>query len=194
MSVGLGIKLEDVPEILIVCATNLEEEITLKDLAMEVVQVLYEYGKRNDEEFADLDARYRSMRPFTSSSALTGSPGRETNNDFDNTFGTTSNSTLNHSWRGSESGQSDLEDPDNMFATKVLKFEMLKSITSINRISQNAFIKCVTRHPLVMKEFGKQVIRFRELITPYQVGGSITYEDSLQQNSTYGTVSHSQVS
>jgi hypothetical protein len=189
--VGLGIKLEDVPEILIVCATNLEEEITLKDLAMEVVQVLYEYGKRNDEEFADLDARYRSMRP---TSALSASRGGETNNGFDNTFGTRSNSTLNHSWRGSESGQSDLEDPDNMFATKVLKFEMLKSITSINRISQNAFIKCVTRHPLVMKEFGKQVIRFRELITPYQVGGSITYEDSLQQNSTYGTVSHSQVS
>jgi hypothetical protein len=178
--VGLGIKLEDVPEILIVCATNLEEEITLKDLAMEVVQVLYEYGKRNDEEFADLDARYRSMRP---TSALSASRGGETNNGFDNTFGTRSNSTLNHSWRGSD-----------MFATKVLKFEMLKSITSINRISQNAFIKCVTRHPLVMKEFGKQVIRFRELITPYQVGGSITYEDSLQQNSTYGTVSHSQVS
>lgn len=173
---GLGIKLEDVPEILSVCASNLDEETLIKDLAMEVVQVLYEYGKRQDEVFADLDERYSTMRLEAVTARSVAS----------------SSSTRSKMFRSGESGM-DLADStthsDRLFAKTVLKFDMLKSISSISRVSQNAFIKCVARHPLVMNEFGNQVERFRELITPYQVMGSISYEDSLTQNSQYGTLS-----
>jgi hypothetical protein len=46
-----------------VCATNVEDETLLKDMAMEVVQVLYEYGKCQDENFSDLEEKYRNMMP-----------------------------------------------------------------------------------------------------------------------------------
>mmetsp|Transcript_2249 Transcript_2249/g.4047 ORF Transcript_2249/g.4047 Transcript_2249/m.4047 type:complete len:987 (-) Transcript_2249:87-3047(-) len=202
---GLGIKLEDVPEILSVCATNLEEETEIKELAMEVVQVLYEYGKKQDEAFNDLDERYKRMqtcvvRPSTSVSSasfMSESRGGSSDSLAENTLSSTMNptsSTLSNMLREKENETQQLDDPDRLFAGKVLKFDMLKSISHINRVSQNAFIKCVTRHPVVMKEFGRQVIQFRDLITPYQVKGSVTYEDSLNQNSSYGTVSHSTVS
>lgn len=50
------------PEILSVCASTVEDEALVQGLAMEVVQVLYEYGKRNGEEFTSVEERYRSMR------------------------------------------------------------------------------------------------------------------------------------
>ena len=61
MLTGLGIKLEDVPEILCICAASVEDENLMKDMAIEVVQVLYEYGKAQNEDFSDVEERYRRI-------------------------------------------------------------------------------------------------------------------------------------
>lgn len=156
---GLGIKLEDIPEILSACATNAEEEMYIRDISMEIVQVLYEHDKSRAKSLEDLESKYLFLRIATEETQECAS---------------------------SAVSKTDRDCHKRLFATKILKYPELKHISSTSRVSQNDFVKSVIHHPEVLKEFDRQVNRFRELLTPYQVNGSISYEDSVSLNEPYG--------
>merc|ERR1711871_265525 len=75
-----------------------------------------------------------------------------------------------------------------MTALKYLKHDRLKAIRKLPKISKDEFTSILIHYfPDVLDEFARQTQRFRGLLKPYSLTGSITYEDSLAQNSSYGT-------
>ena len=75
-----------------------------------------------------------------------------------------------------------------MTALKYLKHDRLKAIRKLPKISKDEFTSILVHYfPDVLDEFARQTQCFRGLLKPYSLTGSITYEDSLAQNSSYGT-------
>jgi hypothetical protein len=93
--------------------------------------------------------------------------------------------------------------PFRPIARVVLKHSTLKGVRSIPTVDQvpppphfphpplqNDFVKTVTRHPALMTVFDRQLSRFRELMLPSLTKGSLSFEASLQENSSYGSRSY----
>lgn len=73
-------------------------------------------------------------------------------------------------------------------ADKFLRHSQLRSIVTYPKIPIDDVCECLnTSHPEVLEEFAAQVHRCRSLIFPYSVSGSVTFEDSVMLNSSYGT-------
>ena len=96
-----------------------------------------------------------------------------------------------------------------MTATKFLNHKALKGIRKLPLISQEELLEALSAHfpevviqssydriralvdnfllhvIQVLDEFGRQIKRFRDLIKPYALHGSVTFEDSVAQQSRF---------
>ena len=82
----------------------------------------------------------------------------------------------------------DTKDTQKLSADKFLRYSKLRSIRTFPKIPQQDILACLNDlYPEVLVEFSRQVQRFRSLIFPYSITGSITFEDSVMMNSSYGT-------
>eukprot|EP00604_Paraphysomonas_vestita_P000081 CAMPEP_0174824534 /NCGR_PEP_ID=MMETSP1107-20130205/35260_1 /TAXON_ID=36770 /ORGANISM="Paraphysomonas vestita, Strain GFlagA" /LENGTH=343 /DNA_ID=CAMNT_0016052339 /DNA_START=378 /DNA_END=1405 /DNA_ORIENTATION=+ len=177
-SEGVGIKLEDIGELLSAACSCLEDEIEMQKLASEVVQVLFEEGQKKDlAAISSPNSRRDKKRPIT----------RSTKREmllFGETESISTNTTQDEQYFDYTIPTLGSEKP---IASVVLKHSTLKGVRSIPNVNQNDFVKCVTRHPTLMSVFDKQLTKFRELMLPYITKGTISFEDSLLQQSTYGS-------
>lgn len=72
-------------------------------------------------------------------------------------------------------------------AAKILKYRNLRSVLNLKRVSQDDFINTLVSHTDVINEFHRQLLNWRSLTGEYIREGSISFEDSIVEDSSYGT-------
>ena len=99
---------------------------------------------------------------------------------------------------GKDEGSSDAADtsgstalnstnPSGLSAQKFIKYQSLRTIKNLPRVSVSLMLDSLMHSSAVLGEFATQTKRFRQYVTPYTVTGSVTFEDSIIENSSYGT-------
>jgi len=62
-------------------------------------------------------------------------------------------------------------------AASVLRHQSLRAVKHIPRVSKRELVEIMMKTPGPIEEFHRQVVRLRDLMIPYTLKGSVTYED-----------------
>jgi len=95
--------------------------------------------------------------------------------------------TQNSAGTGSRRKKHKHKQKKRLAAAQILKHRNIRSVLSLKRVSQDDFIDTLLSHSEVIHEFHKQLLRWRNVTTEYILHGSITFEDSVVDDASYGT-------
>ena len=79
------------------------------------------------------------------------------------------------------------QDDGRLAVSKLLKYDTIKGSMYIPRVDQATFVKCMVENSQAMECFVRQVEKWRAAVTPYFTQGTISYQDSISDEVSYGT-------
>ena len=72
-------------------------------------------------------------------------------------------------------------------AAKLLKYDTIKGSMHVPRVDQATFVKCMVDNPQAMECFVRQVEKWRSALSPYFKQGTISFQESVSDEVSYGT-------
>ena len=90
----------------------------------------------------------------------------------------TSNSTVDNQGRLADG---------RLAAAKLLKYDTIKGSMHMPRVDQATFVKCMVENAEAMELFVRQVEKWRQALSPYFTQGTISFQDSISEEVSYGT-------
>ncbi len=211
---GIGMRLTDVVEALSCCCCSAADELAMEEASTEFIQYLYDLGQKDDIIHFNNPTSYlnktvdkeRSIYPNCSIAEFDGVSRLSMESRFDvldemstvvpggdslawgsTVHSPTSKNSLHAKPTKAGTTGKQVLDPSRPNAKAVLKYGLLRNLTNIPRISQDVMMQSLLKFPQLMALFSTNLTNFRALVHPYTIEGTVTYEQSLMEESTYGT-------
>jgi hypothetical protein len=78
--------------------------------------------------------------------------------------------------------------PDGrLAAAHALKHESIKNSMHVPRVEQATFVSCMVDNSVAIETFVHQLDKFRRALEPYIIGGTVSYEQSVLEETSYGS-------
>lgn len=74
----------------------------------------------------------------------------------------------------------------SLSAAKIIKHKHLLDVKHIPRVTQEQFVRCIVTCSGTFKEFIRQLKKFRQLIEPYSIKGTVTFVESKEKELSFG--------
>jgi hypothetical protein len=203
----VGMRIEDIVEALGVCSCSIDDEMMMETAAEQFIQTLFDDFQKSDLIF-DPDTKV----DYPDDNITTTNKKMNDNND-NNTLISNDNLVAggnSMAWSKNDAGmrgvwskpdasitddddfqplspQPKLDNEGKLRAIDLIKHKSLKSVKNLPRITIYQFVDCLEESPNTLKVFRKLLTKFRKLVEPYSIKGTISYEQSVNEDLSYGT-------
>lgn len=188
--VGVGMKVEDIAEALSCCCSNIEDEVIIQQLTQNLI--LYFFQLKGVIGSTEIDTnnkttrtatltefqRHRKAKLFSNGTASTvpvqGGQSAAWGSQFEDSVSVISGDTNRY---GSQTTM--LNNAGAVESALIMKYESIRSMKQIPRISQDELVHCLLEVPELLDEFVRQVRNFRKIVLPYILKGTVTLDDAI---------------
>lgn len=207
----VGMRIEDIVEALSVCSCSIDDELMMETAAEQFIQKLFDDFQKSDIIF-DPDIKVDCQDDDDISTINKNLYNNNDNNTLisngnllagGNSMAWSKNDTIMREGGGRWSKpnasitddddfqplspQSKLDSEGRLRAIDLIKYKSLKSVKNLPRITIYQFVDCLEECPNTLKVFRKLLTKFRKLVEPYSIKGTISYEQSVNEDLSYGT-------